>query len=151
MDSVGFAHRSTVGLRGHAACSRGGGFTFANDVQEQIFHRCRWVVDRFDVTAMPFDDLFDLFLGRVVQSAGVYFGDVLDLQQVGDASEFLQFALMKNGNAVTNILDIGQLVAAKQDGFALVSQGDESNPSSPAFRSDPVRWSVRPAESGRDH
>ena len=61
---------------------------------------------------MTFNHFGDLGFRIVRQSFGVNLGDVLDLQQVADASEFFQFALVQNGNAIANVLHIGQLVAA---------------------------------------
>ena len=56
------------------------------------------------------------------EAGGADFGHVADLQEAIDAAHLLQLALVQDGDAVANVLHVGQQVAAHQDGLAFVAE-----------------------------
>ncbi len=76
----------------------------ADDVQEQLFERRGRVVDPQDAGLITAHHRFDFGLRRVIERRRTNLGDVAHLQQRIDATEFLQFSLVQDRDAITNVL-----------------------------------------------
>src|SRR5437660_31906 len=95
-------------------------FTIPHDVQEQLLQRRGRMTDLLDLAAVPGDDVLDLFLGFLAESASPNLGHLLDPQQVGHSAQLPQFALVQDGNAIANVLHVGRKMAAQHHVFAVV-------------------------------
>src|SRR5688500_5822384 len=98
------------------------GFAVADDIQEQLFQRQRRMIDVHDLAAMAGDDSPDFFFASLGKAAGLELRDILYGQQLFDSPQLFKLALVKNRDAVANVLDIAKLVAAHDHRLALIAQ-----------------------------
>src|SRR5262249_26885078 len=92
--------------------------------QEQVFERRGRMAQAFQAAAMPSQDFFKVAAEIIGQfhAAGTQLQSFGILEQVLHVAQFLEFAVVQNGNPVADVLDIVQPVAAQQHGFAFAAQ-----------------------------